>query len=82
MPTSKSSTSNEETTRPIRAHYLSWAVQDDYKAMLDELLSVVHMDGGQYTTLAGYAVSLEDAVTRVTTVRRELSRLQMKMKKE
>jgi hypothetical protein len=54
MPTSKSSTSSEP----------------DYKKMLDELLAVVHRDGGQYTILAGYDVSSSDACRMVAELYR------------
>jgi hypothetical protein len=34
---------------------------DDYEALLLELLAVIHRDGGHYTTLAGLMTSLETA---------------------
>lgn len=63
MRSSKSSTLTD--TRPIRPQYMHWAAQQDYRSMLNELLSIIHRDGGQYTALAGYAVSLEDAVDKL-----------------
>jgi hypothetical protein len=56
MPTSKLSTSNEP----------------DYKALLDELLAIIHRDGGQYTILTGYDVSLCDAKYIVEDTRKKL----------
>ena len=47
----------------------------DYKAWLDDLLAVIHRDGGQYTTLVGYRVSLEDAQSLFYAMRIELRRL-------
>lgn len=57
MPTLKSST----LSRLI--HEL--AEDGDYRALLVELLSTIHRDGGQYTQLAGIAVSAEDAIEKV-----------------
>ncbi len=47
----------------------------DFKALLQELLAVIHRDGGQYTVLTGYAVSVEDAITRITDLRIEVANL-------
>jgi hypothetical protein len=59
MQITKSSTSNEP----------------NYKAMLDELLAVVHRDGGQYTILVGYDLSIKDAVLKIQFARHNTPRL-------
>jgi len=53
---------------------------EDYKAMLDELLAVIHRDGGQYTVLAGYAVSVEDAKKLHLEMRRQRNALQERIR--
>lgn len=60
---------------------MEWAAKEDYKAMLDELLAICHLDGGQYTLLAGYAVSLTDAATKVVSARKQLAELNLKKKR-
>lgn len=42
-----------------------------YKALLLELLAVIHRDGGQYTTLAGLMTSLQTAHNSVNELRRK-----------
>jgi hypothetical protein len=64
MPTSKLSTLNEP----------------DYKALLDELLAVIHRDGGQYTVLTGYAVSFNDAKYIVEDTRKKLLHLKERVR--
>ena len=61
MQSSKSSTSIDEARREyivgrVNAH--------DYLTLLMDLLAIIHRDGGQYTAIAGLAVSIEDAHTR------------------
>ena len=46
--------------------------EPDYKAMLDELLRVIHRDGGQYTVIAGYEASVAEAELQISTERRML----------
>lgn len=78
MQSSKSSTLSD--TQPISLQYMEWAAKEDYKSMLDELLAICHLDGGQYTLLAGYAVSLTDAVTKVTVTRKQLAAFNQRKK--
>lgn len=49
--------------------------RDRYKAWLDELLAEIHRDGGQYTQLVGYLVSLQDAHKKIIGSRKKLSSL-------
>jgi hypothetical protein len=49
--------------------------EPDYKAMLDELLAVIHRDGGQYTILVGYDLSIKDAVLKIQFTRHNTPRL-------
>lgn len=60
-PSSKSLTSNEP----------------DYKALLDAVLNTIHRDGGQYTTIAGYQTSVDEAVTVVKGLRKKLSSMML-----
>jgi len=39
----------------------STSSEPNYEGMLKELLSLIHRDGGQFTTLAGLEVSFEEA---------------------
>ncbi len=72
MPTSKSLISNN----PLRRVLIESCVEGgDYKQLLIELLAVVHRDGGQYTQLAGFATSVEDAIIRVEEMRMEITNL-------
>ncbi len=72
MPTSKSLISNN----PLRRVLIESCVEGgDYKQLLIELLAVVHRDGGQYTQLAGFATSVEDAIMRVEEMRMEITNL-------
>lgn len=72
MPTSKSLISNN----PLRRLFIDQCVEGgDYKQLLIELLAVVHRDGGQYTQLAGFATSVEDAIARVEEMRMEITNL-------
>lgn len=48
---------------------------DDYKAMLDRVLNTVHRDAGQYTTLAGYETSVDEACKQVVNMRKKVSSL-------
>src|ERR1044071_4324530 len=57
MPSSKSSTSSEKENELRKAAYKQWAEEKNYEALLTDLLAEVHRDGGQYTTLTGYAES-------------------------
>jgi hypothetical protein len=45
--------------------------EENYEALLKELLAVCHRDGGHYTVLAGYSVSLLDAIIFVQDLIRE-----------
>lgn len=46
-----------------------------YKAMLDRVLNTVHRDSGQYTTLAGYETSVDEACKQVTNLRKKVTSL-------
>jgi hypothetical protein len=63
MPTSKSSTSNE-----------------DYKQLLDRVLAAAHRDGGQYTLIAGYDVSAEEACLQIRELYRKCAALQARIR--
>jgi hypothetical protein len=78
MPITKSLTSTDNIRRVL---YTCMVEDGDYKALLNELLAVIHRDGGQYTDLAGFAVSVEDAVTNVVTTRRLLAEHQQRAKR-
>lgn len=79
MPTTKLSTS----INPLHKLLLETMVSEgDYKALLNELLAVIHRDGGQYTELAGFAVSVEEAIVRVTEMRMEIQNLFNERKKK
>ena len=70
MPTLKYSTSIDEGFKRVASMK---AVDQDYKWLLDQLLALIHRDGGQYTTLVGYADSVNDAIDKVVSTRKELS---------
>lgn len=57
-----------------------WEKQDDHKLLLDQLLAVLHRDGGQYTALAGYAVAVIDAMNNYYNLREEVERLRHQLK--
>lgn len=61
MQTSKSSISNEPKL--------------DHKELLEELLKAVHRDSGQYTLLAGYRTSVDEALHELVKMRRKLTDL-------
>jgi hypothetical protein len=44
---------------------------ENYEALLKEVLAVCHRDGGHYTILAGYSVSVLDAIVYVQELIRE-----------
>lgn len=67
MPISKSSTSIDHTYRLL---IMEKADRHHYKWLLDELLALIHRDGGQYTALSGYAVSVEDAICSIHALHR------------
>lgn len=58
-PSSKSSTSSKPYYRA--EHIAAKLAREDYKALLLDLLAIIHRDGGQFTTLAGLQASLETA---------------------
>jgi hypothetical protein len=47
------------------------AAANRYKWLLNEVLAVIHRDGGQYTKLSGYAVSVEDAIVNVQKMHKD-----------
>jgi hypothetical protein len=49
---------------------------DTYKTLLDSVLNAIHRDDGQYTLLAGYETSVDEAIKVATYTRSELRRLQ------
>lgn len=69
MPTSKSLTSNDVLLDPVV--YEAIANDGDYRALLHNLLSAVHRDGGQYTLLVGDALATHDAVRVVLELYRK-----------
>ena len=78
MPTSKSSISSE---RKLRRQHLQRLADDlNYKALLGELLAVLHRDGSQYTTLAGYVASIEDAEHNYYDLRRKYDAVCFRLK--
>jgi hypothetical protein len=84
MPTSKSSTSSElkplALTEDRSTEQLEADGDIDYKTMLDELLAVIHRDGGQYTILAGYEVSVHDAKYHISENHRKIRALSDRIK--
>jgi len=62
MPNSKSSTSSEDEL-------------ELNSSLLFHLLSFIHRDTGQYTTLAGYQTSVDEAVKVIGQERAELRAL-------
>lgn len=77
MPTSKSSTSSSFCKCCGGTQCSAFSIVKElegYKAMLDELLAVIHRDGGQYTVLAGYEVSVGDAKYAIEDVREKFRR--------
>lgn len=62
MPTSKSSTLSREELE-LRS------------TLLSNLLSFIHRDSGQYTLLAGYQTSVDEAMKVIGSDRNELSAL-------
>lgn len=45
--------------------------EENYEALLKEILAVCHRDGGHYTILSGYSVSVLDAIVFVQDLIRE-----------
>ena len=73
-PTSKLSTLSKEELAKAELNRVAKLVTDaDYRSLLIELLAVIHRDGGQYTNLAGLAVSFVDAEAKVINDRKKLS---------
>ncbi len=75
MPSSRSSTSNSRLS-----YFQALVANEDYKALLVEVLSYLHRDGGQYTALAGYAVSVEDGIKNYLELRTQLTDLKFRLK--
>ena len=69
MQSSKSSTSIDEARR---AYIIGRVNAHDYLTLLRDLLAIIHRDGGQYTAIAGLAVSVEDAMSRYCTLLSDL----------
>jgi len=76
-PTSKSSTSIDGNYQKLIQQLVA---SEDWRALLIELLAVAHRDGGQYTQLAGVAVSMEDAINRLNYERQELAKLRREIR--
>ena len=68
MPSSKLSTSIDQTYKAILREK---AAEGAYQFLLDELLAVIHRDGGHYTVLTGHDVSVADAMDLVLRLRHE-----------
>ena len=76
MPTSKSLTSSERDYTSPRHKLIDELVADgDHRALLIDLLSVIHRDGGQYTQLVGLTESFLDAEKEVVNARKKLTSL-------
>lgn len=67
-PSLKSSTSSE----PVLP-------AEDWKKLLYDLLATIHRDGGQYTHLAGFAVSYTDAEAKVRELYQERASMKRKL---
>ena len=78
MPSSKSLTSSEQADQLRRLAYNKWSEEKNYEELLKDLLAEIHRDGGQYTTLTGYAGSSYDAVSKLRSMRRKLTSLLFK----
>lgn len=73
MSLTQSSESSKSTTETDCANCGDWrakCMESDergsmYWEMLDELLSLIHRDGGQYTLIAGVRTSFEDAKKKI-----------------
>lgn len=72
MPTLKSSTLIDETYRSLLREK---AAEGDHLFLLNELLAVIHRDGGHYTLLAGLPASVEDAMGVFYDLRTQLRAL-------
>lgn len=72
MPSLKSSTLMDESYRSLLQEK---AAEGDHLFLLQELLAVIHRDGGQYTLLTGLPTSVEDAMKVVIDLRTELRSL-------
>lgn len=82
MPSSQSSTSSESPEEAlIRDAIEGWAETGNHKALLVVLLSHVHRDAGQYTTLAGLATSVLDATRLVDALHKDNAALKARLKK-
>jgi hypothetical protein len=86
MPITKSSTWTEDTDDacPCCLGYACGCGAEllrlkRVEKMLNELLAVIHRDGGQYTTLAGLATSLETASYTVTELYRKNAALRARV---
>lgn len=69
-------------TRPIPPLYMELTAKEDYRSLLNEVLAVLHRDGGQYTELAGYAVSVCDGIQNYFDLRKEVEDLRWKLKRK
>lgn len=69
-PSSKSSTSSDE----LRSRYIADCLaRGDHKALLLDLLAIIHRDGGHYTELVGLQASIEDAEKKVPLAYRKIA---------
>lgn len=78
MPSSKSLTSSRSDYGRAVAHCVK---NEDYEALLLDLLATVHRDGGQYTTLTGLCVSFLDAKAEVEDLYRRNASLEVRLDK-
>jgi 23S rRNA G2069 N7-methylase RlmK/C1962 C5-methylase RlmI len=78
MPTSKLSTLSSDPPTYALAKMVE---TEDYKGLLDHLLAVIHRDGGHYTVLTGYGVSMVDAMGIVVNTRLDLRDLKEKVRR-
>lgn len=80
-PSSKSSTSSECANCDF---WVAKCMESDelgsqYQEWLKELLSAIHRDGGQYTTLAGTKTSVEDAIKKIGELYRERASMKRRL---
>lgn len=82
MPNSRSSTSNRDAFAEQRRQLiLQRAAEGDHKALLFDLLAIIHRDGGHYTELAGTAVSVQDAEKLIVALYHDNAALKARLKK-
>ncbi len=79
MPSSQSSTSSSGSFAEKVIE--NWVSNECYEDLLINLLAFIHRDGGQYTELAGLAVSYTDAWRIVDALYKDNAALKARLKK-